>query len=55
MVADGQMEPVRLNGVVGSTDHTSYVVGVRVRRVKVCVVTDEHGHLKGDLRDKEHA
>ena len=55
VVTDGEMHPVRLDGVVGSTDHASDVVGVRVGRVEVGVVSDEdrHAHLDGTMG--EHA
>lgn len=45
MVANGQVEPVGLNGLLGAANHDTHIVGVVLARVKVGVVPDEHGHV----------
>ena len=55
MIANWQVEPVGLDGVVRSTDHDTDVVGVRVGRVKVRVVSHKDRHVHLGLSGGEHA
>lgn len=54
MVANRKVKPIRLDGVVGSSDHNSNIVCVRVRAVEICVVTDKDWHAETDLCNWEH-
>ncbi len=45
MVANWEVEPVRLNGLLDTSDHHTDVVGVILAGVKVCVISDEDGHV----------
>jgi hypothetical protein len=53
MIADWEMKPVRLESIVWSSDHDSYVVSMVLARVEVCVISyiDWHSHLSFILGD----
>jgi len=49
VVANRQVSPVRLDGVVVSANHDTNVVGVVEARVEIGVVADSHGQLHLDI------
>ena len=55
MVSDWKVEPVGLDSVIWSADHTADVVCVAVGRVEVCVISDEDGHSHLYASGIEHA
>jgi len=54
VVANWQVEPIGLDGLLDASNHHTDVVSVVIAGVKVCVVSDEHGQVHFDAFSFKH-
>lgn len=49
MIANRQVFPIRLDRIVRPSHHNTHIVGVIVRAIKICIISNKHRHAHLDL------